>query len=122
MGQRVQLQKVFVNLVRNSIEAMDAVEANRRALVVRTKSDGSNAVIVEVKDSGPGIDSEQLRKIFGPFVTTKPHGMGLGLAICRAIVERHGGQLSATSDVKKGTLFKFSLPTEPMDKGADGAK
>jgi C4-dicarboxylate-specific signal transduction histidine kinase len=122
MGQRVQLQEVFVNLVRNAIEAMDAVEADRRALVVRTKSDGSNAIIVEVKDSGPGIDSEQLRKIFGAFVTTKSQGMGLGLAICRAIVERHGGQLSATSDVKNGTLFKFSLPMEPMDKGADGAK
>jgi signal transduction histidine kinase len=122
MGQRVQLQEVFVNLVRNAIEAMDAVEADRRVLAVSTKPYGSNAIIVEVKDSGPGIDSEQLRKIFGAFVTTKPHGMGLGLAICRAIVERHGGQLSATSDVKNGTLFKFSLPTEPMAKGAARAK
>jgi signal transduction histidine kinase len=122
MGQRIQLLEVFVNLVRNAIEAMDAVEADRRALVVRTKPDGSNAIIVEVKDSGPGIDSEQLRKIFGAFVTTKPHGMGLGLAICRAIVERHGGQLSAMSDVKNGTLFKFFLPMEPVGKGAARAK
>jgi signal transduction histidine kinase len=96
---------------------LDAVEADRRALVVSTKPYGSNAIIVEVKDSGPGIDSGQLHKIFGAFVTTKPHGMGLGLAICRAIVERHGGQLSATSNVKNGTLFKFSLSTEPLDKG-----
>jgi signal transduction histidine kinase len=115
MGQRIQLQEVFVNLVRNAIEAMDAVEADRRVLVVRTKLDGSKAIIVEVKDAGPGIEPERLRKIFGAFVTTKLHGMGLGLAICRAIIERHGGVLSATSDVKNGTLFKFLLPMEPTD-------
>jgi C4-dicarboxylate-specific signal transduction histidine kinase len=122
MGQRVQLQEVFVNLVRNAIEAMDAIEADRRALVVRTKPDGSNAIIVEVKDSGPGISSEQLRKVFGAFVTTKPNGMGLGLAICRAIVERHGGQLSARSDVKDGTSFSFFLPIEPIDESVAHAK
>jgi signal transduction histidine kinase len=115
MGHKMQLQEVFLNLIRNAIDAMDAVEAGRRALLVRTTVNGSKAIIVEVKDSGPGIESERLSKIFGAFVTTKPHGMGLGLAICRAIIERHGGELSAVSDVKNGTLFKFFLPMEPRD-------
>jgi signal transduction histidine kinase len=109
MGQRGQLQEVFINLIRNAIEAMDAVESDRRMLVVTTKPYDSKAIVVEVRDSGPGIDAAQLRKIFSAFVTTKPNGMGLGLAICRAIVERHGGQISAMSD-KSGTLFKLFLP------------
>jgi signal transduction histidine kinase len=117
MGQRGQLQEVFINLIRNAIEAMDAVESDRRTLVVTTKPHDSKAIVVEVRDSGPGIDAAQLRKIFSAFVTTKPHGMGLGLAICRAIVERHGGQISTMSD-KSGTLFKLFLPIEPTEKSA----
>ena len=94
------------------MEAMTTVQAGRRMLKVRTKLDGGNAIVVEVQDSGPGID-QHLDRIFDAFVTTKPHGTGLGLAICRMIVERHGGQLSAVSDGKNGALFQIVLPSAP---------
>jgi signal transduction histidine kinase len=90
---------------------MASVKVDHRALEVRTKSDGDKAVIVEVEDSGHGIEP-RLRSIFEPFVTTKPKGSGLGLAICSRIIERHGGQLTASSDGKKGALFKIVLPVD----------
>ena len=89
---------------------MDTTTDRDRTLRVRTELVDRDAVKVVVEDSGPGIDPEQLDHIFDAFVTTKAHGMGLGLAICRTIVERHGGQLSAVSDGKTGTLFQFHLP------------
>jgi signal transduction histidine kinase len=110
IGHRVQLQEVILNLVHNAIDAMASVKVDHRALRVRTKSDGDNAVIVEVEDSGHGIEPRRLRSIFEPFVTTKPKGSGLGLAICRRIIERHGGQVTASSDGKNGALFKIVLP------------
>jgi signal transduction histidine kinase len=73
---------------------------------------------VAVEDTGPGIDPKQLDNIFTAFVTTKPHGMGLGLAICRMIIEHHGGQLTASSDGESGTLFQFVLPIGLADQGA----
>ena len=88
-GHWGQLQEVFINLIRNAIEAMATVKDDR-VLQVRAERYGSDAVVVMVKDSGPGIDPKQLHSIFDAFVTTKPDGMGLGLAICRMIVERHG--------------------------------
>jgi signal transduction histidine kinase len=112
-GHRGQLQEVITNLLYNAMEAMTAVQADRRMLKVRTKLDGGNAIVVEVQDSGPGIDRDHLDRIFDAFVTTKPHGTGLGLAICRMIVERHGGQLSAVSDGKNGALFQIVLPSAP---------
>ena len=116
IGHRVQLQEVILNLVHNAIDAMASVKVDHRALRVRTKSDGDKAVIVEVEDSGHGIEPRRLRSIFEPFVTTKPKGSGLGLAICSRIIERHGGQLTASSDGKNGALFKIVLPvdTGPM--------
>ena len=109
-GHSGQLQEVMLNLVRNSIEAMDSVTDRPRVLWVRTERDGRDAIVVSVEDSGPGIDSEKLDSIFDAFVTTKPHGMGLGLAICRMIVSRHEGQLSVSGDHKSGALFQFTLP------------
>jgi len=109
IGHRVQLQEVILNLVHNAIEAMASVKVDHRALRVRTKSDADKAVIVEVEDSGHGIEPQRLGSIFEPFVTTKPKGSGLGLAICSRIIERHGGQLIASSDGKNGA-FKIVLP------------
>ena len=118
MGHSVQLQEVILNLVRNAIDAMDSNNVDHRTLKVRTKPNGAKAIIMEVEDSGPGIETERLGGIFEPFVTTKPHGTGLGLAICSRIVERHGGRLTASSDGKNGALFQIVLPVGPMYKAA----
>jgi signal transduction histidine kinase len=111
MGHRGQLQEVFINLVRNAIEAMDALKDDRRILQVRAERHSGNTVRVAVEDSGPGIDPKRLDSIFDAFVTTKPQGLGLGLAICRMIVERHSGQLSATPVNPRGSVFQVVLPT-----------
>jgi signal transduction histidine kinase len=109
-GHRSQLRQVIFNLVHNSLEAMEKTTGRNRTLLLRTELQGRDAIVVAVEDSGPGIDPKRLDGIFEAFVTTKPHGMGLGLAICRAIVERHGGHLSAVSDGKYGAKFTFALP------------
>jgi C4-dicarboxylate-specific signal transduction histidine kinase len=109
-GHRRQLEEVIFNLVHNAIEAMDATTDRDRVLRVRTELNGPGAIAVAVRDSGPGIDPKRLDSIFGAFFTTKSHGMGLGLAICRTIIEHHGGRLTASSDGKNGSLFQFVLP------------
>jgi PAS domain S-box-containing protein len=109
-GHRSQLQQVIVNLVHNAIEAMDTTTVRSRVLRLKTELRGSDAIIVAVEDSGPGIDPTQLDEIFEAFVTTKADGMGLGLAICRRIIQGHGGELSVLSDGKSGALFRFVLP------------
>jgi signal transduction histidine kinase len=109
-GRSGQLQEVMLNLVRNAIDAMDSITDRARVLRVRTERDGREAIVVSVEDSGPGIDPEKLDSIFDAFVTTKPQGKGLGLAICRMIISRHEGQLSASADNKSGALFQFTLP------------
>jgi signal transduction histidine kinase len=118
LGDRGQLQEVIINLVHNAIEAMDAVKDGPRVLNVRTRRDGERAIIVEVEDSGPGIDPKLFDNIFDAFVTTKPQGTGLGLAICRTIVDGHGGRLSASSDGKGGALFHLELPIKSAEIGA----
>jgi signal transduction histidine kinase len=110
LGHKGQLQEVLVNLVQNAIEAMGTIRAGRRRLWLKTQRHGDDAIVVEVKDSGPGIDPANLNGIFDAFFTTKSQGTGLGLAICRMIIERHGGQLSASSDGTHGALFLFVLP------------
>jgi signal transduction histidine kinase len=107
---RNQLQQVIYNLVQNASEAMQTVAGRRRALRVKTECRGGTAVVVVIEDSGPGISPSQLEVIFGTFVTTKSHGMGLGLAICRQIVENHGGELVAFSDGSRGAQFQLVLP------------
>jgi PAS domain S-box-containing protein len=114
-GHHGQLRQVITNLVQNAVEAMDTTTGRSRALRVKTNPHGRDSIAVTVEDSGPGIDSERLNSIFDAFVTTKKHGMGLGLAICRMIVQRHRGQLSASSDGKNGARFQFVLPVALME-------
>jgi signal transduction histidine kinase len=111
MGHRGQLQEVFINLVNNAIEAMDGVQHDRRILRLSAEHHGDRAIVVAVEDSGSGIDPKQADRIFEAFVTTKPRGMGLGLAICRMIVERHEGQLIASPASPHGSVFQVVLPT-----------
>jgi signal transduction histidine kinase len=115
-GNRNQLQQVIFNLVHNAIEAIGTTTDRSGVLRVRTELRGSTAIVLTVEDSGPGIDPKQLDSIFGAFFTTKAHGMGLGLAICRMIIERHGGRLTASSDGARGALFQFVLPIASTDK------
>src|SRR6516165_919024 len=119
---RRQLEEVIFNLVHNAIEAMDAARDRGRVLRVRTELNDHDAITVAVQDSGPGIDPKKIDGIFAAFFTTKPDGMGLGLAICRMIIEHHGGQLTASSDGKNGSLFQFDLPIGPAEKGTARAK
>jgi signal transduction histidine kinase len=111
-GARGQLQEVLINLFQNAIEAMDTVIEDHRILTVRTAQGRGNAILIEVEDTGPGIAPENANRLFGAFVTTKPTGMGLGLAICRTIVERHGGRLSTVPAHPRGTIFRIALPQE----------
>ncbi|MGA7230697.1 MAG: MASE1 domain-containing protein [Xanthobacteraceae bacterium] len=120
-GNRSQLQQVVSNLIANAIEAMETTSDQSRVLLVRTELRDRKVVAVEVKDSGPGIDKDKLDSIFTAFVSTKRHGMGLGLAICRMIIEYHGGKLTASSDGKDGgAVFELVLPIASVDK--DGAR
>jgi signal transduction histidine kinase len=111
-GHRGQLQDVLLNLIRNAIEAMDAGEGKLRVLRLTTERRLNDGIGIKVADTGPGIDPEKLDTIFDAFVTTKSQGMGLGLAICRLIVERHGGQLLASSAEGRGAQFEINLPVD----------
>jgi signal transduction histidine kinase len=112
LGHGGQLQEVFINLIHNAVEAMEAIAEPDRVLKVRAERRGGDAIVVSVEDSGAGIDEETLPNIFDPFFTTKPHGMGLGLAICRMIIERHDGELSAAPAQPRGAVFRVVLPTQ----------
>src|SRR6516164_2530548 len=113
-GNMSQLQEVVSNLLVNALEAMATTSDRNRVLRVRTELRGHNTAAVLIQDSGPGIDKERLDGIFTAFVSTKPHGMGLGLAISRMIVDYHGGKLIALSDGKDGASFEFVLPIAPI--------
>ena len=109
-GDRVQLQQVIINLVVNGIEAMQSVTDRPRELVIRSQPDETGRVLVTVTDSGVGISAENADRLFNAFFTTKSSGMGMGLSICRSIVEAHGGRLWATANVPHGATFQFTLP------------
>ncbi|OYO30933.1 sensor histidine kinase [Janthinobacterium sp. PC23-8] len=109
-GDPVQLQQVLQNLVANAIDAMRAVEDRPRILGIRAVCDERGTVLVTVSDSGCGIAPALLQNLFDPLVTSKPHGMGMGLAICRSIVELHGGEIRVDSNPAHGSTFTFSLP------------
>ena len=117
MGHKTQLQEVLLNLFHNAIEAMADIKTDGRAMKVRTARAAGKKIAIEIEDSGPGIEPGRLEGIFDAFVTTKSDGMGLGLAICSAIIERHGGQLLASSDGKTGALFKVVLPAASAENG-----
>ena len=108
-AQRIQIEQVILNLVRNAIEAMDDPAVERRRLVIASRNAGDNAVVVSVQDSGPGLSPEMRDRLFDPFVTSKAHGMGLGLSISLGIIEAHKGNLYH-DDKGQGALFRFTLP------------
>jgi len=110
-GNRVQLQQVLFNLITNAVEAMETVAD--RTMLVKSEHENSGQVRVTVEDSGTGIEPQHVDKIFGSFFTTKADGMGMGLSICRSIIESHGGRLWASSNRSRGAVFQFTLPTGP---------
>jgi signal transduction histidine kinase len=109
MANEGQLREVVVNVVRNAIEAMESVKGPR-TLKVTTELDVGDAVVIAVADTGPGLSPERADTIFDPFVTAKPGGMGLGLAICRMILDRHKGEISVSTAKPRGTIFRIALP------------
>jgi C4-dicarboxylate-specific signal transduction histidine kinase len=118
LGDRIQLQQVILNLIINAIEAMnDASDA--RELSISSAKDESRNVVVAVRDSGPGLDPTNLDRLFHAFYTTKLHGMGMGLAISRSIVERYGGRLWARPNVPRGAVFQFTLPIGGEEMGEE---
>jgi signal transduction histidine kinase len=110
LGDRVQLQQVFLNLIMNAIEAMNA-SSSRNVLGVRTEIDKNGEVLITIADSGPGIEAGKIEKIFNTFFTTKQGGMGMGLSICRSIVESHRGRIWASSEAPHGSTFYVELPS-----------
>ena len=112
-GTQVQLQQVVLNLIINAIEAMSEVDDGVRELQISTERDASDGVLVTVRDSGLGLAPDALARVFEAFYTTKPAGLGLGLSICRSIIEAHGGQLwaTATATATRGATFQFTLPS-----------
>jgi signal transduction histidine kinase len=106
---------VILNLMINSIQAMSDLAGGERKLHVTTELIASEGVRVAVRDSGPGFSAENLQCLFAPFFTTKPNGMGMGLSICRSIIEDHGGRLWASRIDPQGALFQFTIPvTQPV--------
>jgi C4-dicarboxylate-specific signal transduction histidine kinase len=111
-GDRIQLQQVLLNLFINAIEAMRDVGEEERELLISTRHE-SDGVSVEVRDSGPGFATADLDRVFEAFYTTKPGGLGLGLSICRSIIEAHNGRLSARPNEPRGAIFGFIAPADP---------
>jgi signal transduction histidine kinase len=111
-GNQVQLQQVLVNLITNAIDSM-ATEDGERVLSLRSKVHDSGSLIVSVEDTGKGVEASAIDRIFNPLFTTKAQGMGMGLAICRSIIEAHGGRLWMTANLPRGAIFHFTLPAHP---------
>jgi C4-dicarboxylate-specific signal transduction histidine kinase len=111
-GDRVQLQQVMLNLIVNAIEAMSAMDEGPRELLVSTAKGEAGDVRVAVRDWGPGLAPAEFERLFEAFYTTKPSGLGLGLSICRSIVEAHGGRLWASANAPRGATFQFMLPID----------
>jgi signal transduction histidine kinase len=116
VGDRVQLQQVVINLLINAVQAMDGEDV--RNLIIRSARYESDQVLVSLQDTGHGIDAENANGLFDAFYTTKPAGMGMGLSICRSIVEAHGGRIwAANAPDGAGALFQFALPTSESRQG-----
>jgi C4-dicarboxylate-specific signal transduction histidine kinase len=112
-GDRVQLQQVMLNLIVNAVEAASSVGEGSRELLISTREAETGGVRVAVRDTGPGLTPAALEHLFEPFYTTKPNGLGLGLSICRSIIEAHGGRLWTSANVPRGAVFQFTLPQHP---------
>jgi PAS domain S-box-containing protein len=122
MADRVQLQQVIMNLVTNAIDAMKPITDRPQTLRLKSEVRDGEYVLVTVEDSGTGIDPEKMDRLFETFFTTKPHGMGMGLSICRSIIEAHHGRLWASAGAKHGSVFRFELPLkqEPAEQRLPG--
>ena len=114
---RIQIQQVLVNLLRNACEAVSENPVEARSVTVRTTTVGG-LVGVSIADNGPGLPELQGNNVFEPFVTTKPNGLGMGLAISRTIVEAHGGQIWAAANPSRGVTFHFTLPVTDKEPPA----
>jgi PAS domain S-box-containing protein len=117
LGDRVQLQQVIINLVINAIQAMASVTDRPRTLLIRSQQSEDGRVLVAVRDSGTGIEAKSVNKLFKAFFTTKPSGMGMGLSICRTIIEAHSGQVSAANNSGPGATFQLILPSRSLTSG-----
>jgi len=113
-GDRVQLQQVILNLTVNAVEAMSGISEGPRELLITSANARENMILVTVQDSGPGLDRENPNRVFQAFYTTKPTGLGMGLSICRSIIEAHSGRLWASANVPRGAVFHFTLPGPGM--------
>src|SRR6266545_3434600 len=111
-ADRVQLQQVILNLIVNAVQAMSGASDGTRELLIATSADASNGVLVSLRDSGPGLDPASLERLFDAFYTTKSSGLGMGLSICRSIIEAHGGRIWASANEPRGAVFHLSLPLE----------
>ena len=102
------MQQVILNLILNAVEAIEAVEMGPRELLISTQQDGPE-IVVAVRDTGPGVDPKQLERVFEAFYTTKASGTGMGLSICRSIIDAHGGRLWVEANEPRGAVFRFTL-------------
>ena len=112
MADRVQLQQVFMNLLRNGMDAINEADM-AGGLTIKSQWNAVDQLLISVSDTGIGLPPKQMDKVFDAFFTTKPHGTGMGLSISRSIIESHGGRLWATGNPDRGTTFQFTLPIEP---------
>jgi two-component system sensor kinase FixL len=119
LADRIQIEQVLLNLLRNAMDAMNGANTERRSIAVKARRKSKDAVEICVADSGPGVAAEVTDTIFEPFVTTKPHGMGMGLSISHSIVESHGGSLRMSRNVPSGAIFFFDLPTAGAGASTD---
>jgi PAS domain S-box-containing protein len=120
-GDRVQLQQVMLNLILNAIEALNGVSDGEREVLISTGAAASGDVLVTVRDSGPGLDLPSIERVFEAFYTTKATGMGMGLSICRSIVDAHGGRMWASANEPRGAMFQFTLPASAEVTSIDHA-
>ena len=112
LADHIQIEQVLLNLLRNAIDAIATADSRERLIVVEAHCKGAHAVQISVADTGPGVIAEVANRLFEPFMTTKPEGMGMGLSISRSIVESHGGRLRMFQSVDSGATFVFDLPTD----------